>query len=112
LWYCDVNFSLGKVIGVTFGFMMSPEGFYPYLGGGFVTSSGFSITWSDSDPITGWNVGFQFSDWGSGQLGYSFGEGGGFFAEAGLGTPGLSLTGFYASGPWNLSYNVNQDVWW
>jgi RHS repeat-associated protein len=111
LWYIDVNISIGYWLGVTFGFMINSEGIYPYAGGGFVSpSGGVSVTCSGNDPAPGWNVGGQFGAYGiGGQVGYG---GGDIFGELGVMTPGWSLTGFYAGGPWNISYNPGEDVWW
>jgi len=103
LWYIDINLSGGKIIGATGGVMISPEGLYFYGGGGLVTPpGGVAVTWSPGNPVPGWNVGFQAMVWhgiGS-QVGYSFGEGGGWFVEFGFVTPGASLTGYYVFDPW------------
>lgn len=83
--------------------MINDTGIYPYLGGGFVTPvvSG-SITFSPSDPTTGWNVALQGGYWGGGQVGYGFGQGGGFYWEGGVVSPGASLTAFYVFGPFKF----------
>jgi RHS repeat-associated protein len=103
LWYVDINISGGYWLGLTGGVMINDTGIYPYLGGGFVTPgvSG-SITFSPSDPTTGWNVGLQGGYWGGGQVGYGFGQGGGFYWEGGFVTPGASLTTFYVFGPFKF----------
>jgi|GEM_PF-3364898 len=100
LWYVDVNVSLGYGGGGTAGVLVNNNGVYPYAGGGIVSPpGGVSVTWSPSDPTTGWNVGLQGGYWGGGQGGYGFGEGGGPFWEGGFVTPGGSLTGYYVLGP-------------
>ncbi len=102
LWYVDINISVGTPLffGGTGGVQISASGIYPYAGGG-LASSGIAITWSPSDPTTGWNAGFQAGYWGGGQIGYSFGdEGGTVWWEIGAVTPGASATGFYVFQPW------------
>lgn len=100
LWYVDVNVSLGYWGGGTAGVLVNNSGVYPYAGGGIVSPpGGISVTWSPSDPTTGWNVGLQGGYWGGGQVGYGFGEGGGPFWEGGFVTPGGSLTGYYVWDP-------------
>jgi len=81
--------------------MINNTGIYPYFGGGVVTpGAGASITWSPSTPTTGWNVGLQGQAGVAGQVGYGFGDNGGWFWEVGGGwPPGASLTGYYAWGP-------------
>jgi len=99
-WYIDFNFSAAYWLGVTGGVMVNPTGVYPYLGGGVGAGVGPTITWSPSEPTQGWNVGLQGAYGVAGQVGYGFGQGGGWFWEAGAGTPGISLTGYYVWGPW------------
>jgi len=103
LWYVDINISGGYWLGITGGIMINDTGIFPYLGGGFVTPGvGGSLTVSPSDATTGWNAGLQAGYWGGGQVGYGFGQGGGFFWEVGLVTPGASLTGFYVFDPFKF----------
>jgi len=111
LWYYDVNVSLGKWIGATGGFIIGPQGIYPYLGGGFVSPpGGITVTWSPYDVTTGWNVAVQPVSNIAFQYGYSFGEGGGKFWEIGVGLPpGLSLTGFYVFQPWKWPSKNKQE---
>jgi len=105
LWYVDINISGGFWLGVTGGILISPGGVYRYVGGGVVTPGvGGSVTWSPSDPTTGWNVGIQGQGGLAGQVGYGFGKGGGWFWEAGVGGGyptlfGGSITGYYVFGP-------------
>jgi RHS repeat-associated protein len=101
LWYVDFNVSGGNWLGVTAGVMVNDSGVYPYVGGGVVTPGvGGSITYSQSDPTPGWNVGLQGQAGVAGQVGYGFGDGGGWFYEYGVGwPPGASLTGYYVFGP-------------
>ena len=103
--YIDIN--LGVVspwwIGVTGGFMINVKdrSIHPYLGGA-VGYPGVSVTVTESttSPTPGWGVGFQATDIISGQLGYSFGEGGGPYWEVGGGY-GAGVTGslYYVWGP-------------
>lgn len=110
LWYIDINVSVGFWGGGTGGIMISPEGIYPYAGGGVVSPpGGVSITWSPSDPTTGWNVGLQAGYWAGGQVGYGFGEGGGPFWEVGFATPGASLTGYYVWEPWKWPWKKDKE---
>ena len=100
LWYIDLNMSLGYVGGITGGALISPAGMQLYLGGGLMSPpGGIAITWSPSNPTTGWNAGLQGGMWLGGQGGYGFGEGGGWFGEGGFATPGASLTGYYVWEP-------------
>jgi RHS repeat-associated protein len=101
LWYIDINISGGFIIGGTGGILISSSGIYPYVGLGLTTPgvSG-SITWSPSDPTTGWNIGAQAQYGVAFQRGYGFGEGGGWFTEIGAGwPPGASVMGYYVFGP-------------
>ena len=106
LQYIDINVSAGFWLGGTAGILISPSGTYIYVGGGFVTPGvGGSITWSPSDPTCGWNVGLQGTAVVGGQVGYGFGEDGGWFGEIGIGGSyptwlGGSLTGYYVFGPY------------
>jgi len=110
LWYIDVNVSLGYWGGATGGIMFSPEGISPYIGGGIVSPpGGFSLTWSQSDPVPGWNVGLQGGFWGGGQIGYSYGEGGGPFWEIGFVTPGFSLTYYYVEELWKWPWKRDKE---
>jgi hypothetical protein len=66
---------------------------------------GGSITWSPSDPNTGWNIALQGAAVVAGQVGYGFGEDGGWFWEVGIGASyptliGGALTGYYVFGPY------------
>ena len=99
--YVDVNITVGAGLGVTFGLMFSNEkGTYVYAGAGFTTPGpSASVTFSGSDPATGWNVAVQLASVGAGQAGWTFAPNGGLFGEWGAGTPGGSLTVFY-SAPW------------
>jgi hypothetical protein len=93
--YVDVNISGGEGAGVTIGVMYSEKGVYPYVGGGLVSGPGGALTYSTSDPVPGWNVALQAGIGSGGQIGYSFGESGGWFSEWGMVTPGASITVFY-----------------
>jgi len=109
LWYIDINGSFGWWLGGTGGALISSDGIRFYAGGGIVSPpGGVAVTWSPSNPTTGWNVGFQGGYWGGGQVGYSFGKGGGWFWETGFVTPGVSLTGYYVWDPW-ISWKKNND---
>jgi hypothetical protein len=70
---------------------------------------GFSwaTTSSNSNPVTGLNVGLQ-AGWGvGGQIGYSFGNGGGRFDEEGVVSPGASATVFWVwKLPWKWQINI------
>jgi RHS repeat-associated protein len=105
LWYIDMNISGGFWLGLTGGILISPSGVYPYVGGGIVTPGvGGSVTWSPSDPTTGWYVGIQGQAGLAGQVGYGFGKGGSWFWEVGVGGGyptlfGGSITGYYVFGP-------------
>lgn len=102
LWYIDINLSYGSVLGVTGGIMIGKEGVYPYFGGGIVLAPGFSITWSPSNPTTGWNEGLQFGIpkiWVGGQRGYSY-KTDEYFWEVGFSSPGVTFTDFYVWSPW------------
>jgi len=105
LWYIDMNISGGFWLGFTGGILISPSGVYPYVGGGIVTPGvGGSVTWSPSDPTTGWYVGIQGQAGLAGQVGYGFGKGGSWFWEVGVGGGyptlfGGSITGYYVFGP-------------
>lgn len=110
LWYIDINVSLGYIGGGTGGIMIGSEGIYPYGGGGAMTPpGGVSVTWTPADPSPGWNVGLQGGYWGGGQIGYSFGEGGGPFGEVGFVTPGASLTGYYVGEPWKWPWKRDKE---
>lgn len=98
LWYVDFNIS-GP--GVTGGVMVNGSGFYPYLGGGAVTP-GASITFSTSNPTTGWNAAFQAGVWGGFQVGYALETPAGqnpWYGEIGFVTPGVNYSAFYVWGP-------------
>ena len=81
---------------------------YPYFGGGFMTP-GFSsaATRSNSEPVTGLNVGVQFGIGVGLQIGYSFGKGGGGFDEEGVVSPRASATAFWVwKLPWRWQINI------
>lgn len=105
LQYKDLNISVGYGVGVTFGVLVEGNKIYPYLGGGLMTPGiGASLTASPSSVTQGWQVGLQGAAGVAGQVGYSFGTGGGWFWEAGIGGgwptfAGGSLTGYYVFGP-------------
>ncbi|NTV30026.1 MAG: hypothetical protein HGA80_08115 [Candidatus Omnitrophica bacterium] len=97
--YADLNFTFGAGFGVTGGFMRDYEGgIHPYFGIGLVTP-GFGGAMTNNPEGTvghGWNVAVSGQFGGAGQLGYTFGAGGGFFREFGIGAPGGgSSTVFY-----------------
>ncbi|GEM_PF-6181629 len=101
--YVDVNFSVPAfygVLGPTGGVQIGQEGFRIYGGGGIMTGPGAALTGSANSPSTGWQVAGQ---WGSprsrgGQVGAAccFHDP---FAEAGIVSPGFSLTAYYVSRP-------------
>jgi len=97
--YLDVNVSAGTpwFVGGTGGAMFQGGCVYPYVGGGLVTPGASpAVTWSPSSVTTGWNVGLQVNFGPAFQVGYSFGENGGFFWEVGGSMPpGASLTAYY-----------------
>ena len=99
-WYFDLNFSLGAYIGLTGGFIFDDEGIYPYVGGGFITSPGISLTWSPTKPIPGVNIGLQGGYYIGGQIGYSYSNEKGWYGEIGISMPNVSLNGFYIFEPW------------
>lgn len=84
--YIDINVTAGFWGGITFGWIATSSETEFYVGGGLVTPgvSG-SITYSPSDPTPGWAVGLSGAAVVAGQVGYSFGEGGGSFWELGIG---------------------------
>jgi len=99
-YYIDVNVSIPiwKVLGITFGVIKQEGNIYLYGGGGLVTKPSVALTASTANVTEGLNVALQYTNlpW-SGQVGYAFGKGGGFYLElgAGVGKTGFSLTGFY-----------------
>ena len=110
LWYLDLNVSVGKWVGGTYGVLLGESGIYPYSGGGIVIGpfpvSG-SITYSHSDPTPGLNCGVQAQAGYAVQVGYAYGRKGGPkggpFEEFGFGfPPGISLTCYTVVGPFQL----------
>jgi len=93
--YVNLNFNIGRYVGVTFGLLQVDDGYYPYLGYGFMLSPGASLTVSTTDPTPGWNTEVQASRVILvGALGYdetNFD----WFWELGLSTPGVSVTRYY-----------------
>ena len=63
LWYIDVGVAAGLWGGAIGGFLIGPEGIYPYAGGGAMYLPGVSVTWSPSDPTSGWGIGAQGGFW-------------------------------------------------
>jgi RHS repeat-associated protein len=116
LQYKDLNISVGYGVGVTFGVLVEGNKIYPYLGGGLMTPGiGASLTASPSSVTQGWQVGLQGAAGVAGQVGYSFGTGGGWFWEAGIGGgwptfAGGSLTGYYVFGPAASSRAMATDL--
>ena len=114
--YMDLNLSYGFAvpiggipvpIGITGGVMLDDSyNIYPYLGGGLVSPGfGASLTWPlgpCETPVPGWTVAGQVAYGGVYQRGYSFGDGGSWFKELGMGTPGAALVGYHVFGPVNL----------
>lgn len=101
LLYTDYNVTVGYGLGVTAGVMVDANGYYPYAGLAITTPGvSMSVTTSTSEVSTGFAVGAQATFGVAGQVGYGFGEGGGWFGEVGGGfPPGGSVTGYYVPGP-------------
>jgi RHS repeat-associated protein len=100
LWYIDFGISIGWGGGFIGGFIFGTGGVYVYGGGGIVSPpGGFSITWSPSDPSSGWGFGSGWGFWGGGSAGYGFGEGGGAYFEGGFVTPGVWGGAYYVWEP-------------
>jgi RHS repeat-associated protein len=101
LWYIDVNFGGGSVVGGTGGVYLGPGGANPYAGGGFVSPGvGGSICYGGGSPSPGMSsgqasIGFIFPfglgpvfAWGNDATGATFWEVG-----IGFGTPGPAVSG-------------------
>ncbi len=102
----DVNSTIafGRGPAITFGGLIAKRGdrfdVYLYGGGGLASGGGVSLTWSPSAPTPGLTVGLQVQLFIAGQLGYSFGRGGGPFVEVGGGyPPGGSVTVYFVAEP-------------
>jgi hypothetical protein len=113
LWYVDFNVNVGLGLGVTFGVMIGSDGqLHPYLGGGFMSGPGASLTLAPGpqQPTPGWNWGVQAGIWGGWQVGNipnlpdrarRIGErqdskpNPGPYIEIGFVTPGISGTWYY-----------------
>jgi hypothetical protein len=98
LFYTDINISAPILpgVGITTGIVFNESELRPYIGGGFVTSPGGSVTQSEDNITPGVNAGVSGFFYGGGQIGvdkYSAP-----FEEVGIGTPGASFTG-YVIGP-------------
>ncbi|MFA5186503.1 MAG: RHS repeat-associated core domain-containing protein [Patescibacteria group bacterium] len=92
--YININIAVGKIIGVTGGYIGTLDSGHFYFGGGFIPVPGVSITFSADDIAEGWNVEFQGGYGIGGSVGFSL-EGDGDFAEVGAMSPGGSLTIYY-----------------
>ena len=118
LTYYDANLTIGFIIGVTAGVMITPEGLlYPYYGFGatLVPGIGGSFTRSAQDPIRGFGPTLTGGAGGlGGQIGFTQPEGGpdpsvpvgpgSFFIEGGFMTPGLSVMIQFVRGPISLPF--------
>ena len=99
LWYVNIGFNLGWWSpGIVKGVLIGPGGkTYSYNGWGWMTSPGFYITFSTSDPTTGWCTGgggggLKFGT--GGLIGWSINRSdiGAWSGEIGFMTPGYSIT--------------------
>ncbi len=91
LWYINIGSSLGSLSpGMTRGVFIGPDGTYTYVGWGWMTSPGFNITFSTSNPAAGCSKGLQMGYFG----GFSINRdtNGDWSGEIGWVTPGLSFT--------------------
>ena len=93
--YVDLNISLGHIYGLTGGAKLSGSKVYPYAGAGLLMRHGIALTLSPQKPVPGPAIALQAGYWLGGQIGWSFGKGGGLFWEIGFVTPGASLIAFW-----------------
>ncbi|MFC1939647.1 RHS repeat-associated core domain-containing protein [Chloroflexota bacterium] len=110
--YGDITIQLGRGAGVTGGATFSRNenviSTYFYGGGGYVSTSGCSLTASAIGKARpGWTIAIQIGYGAGYQVGWSLGKGGGLFFETGLSTPNLSITIFHVSNPINIKL-----PWW
>jgi RHS repeat-associated protein len=107
--YVDINgtagFFVGRTVGATGGLQLADKGFFVYLGPALTTPGGsVAFTYSPDTASSGIAVGLQATYYLSFQAGYSFGSSPGRFFEFGVGgPPGLSLSAYYAFGPFSYS---------